>query len=138
MRAFTLSLLDGHRAIDIDDATSLVAADASGAFGVQAGHGELLTVLEPGLFRYRTLQAPDWHFGACLGGMLRCETRQARTAVSIVSGRFLLGPEPAALQAQLDGLLAQESRLRISTRESRLQMDLVLYKRMQELAKAAP
>lgn len=138
MRTFTLTMLDGHRVIDIDDTTSLIAADASGAFGMLAGHADLLTVLEPGLFRYRTRQAPDWNFGASLGGMLRCETRHARTTVHIVSGRFLFGPQPASLQSELEALLARETLSRISTRESGLHLELVLYKRMQELTRPAP
>ncbi len=138
MNAFTLTMLDGHQSVDIDSTTSLIAVDASGAFGIQSGHVDLLTVLEPGLFRYRTLQTPTWSYGASLGGMLRCQTEHARTVVRIVSGRFLFGPDPASLQAALEQLLEQESRLRISTRESHLQLDLVLYKRMQELARQAP
>ncbi|MBV8273434.1 MAG: hypothetical protein JO067_14295 [Cupriavidus sp.] len=138
MRTFTLTMLDGHRAVDIDDITSLVATDASGAFGVQAGHADLLTVIEPGLFRYRTRKAPDWNFGASLGGMLHCRTLHEHTAVRIVSGRFLFGPDPAALQSAFAELLENENQLRISTRESRLQLEFVLYKRMQELARAVP
>jgi len=138
MRTFTLTMLDGHRGVDIDNVTSLMAADASGAFGVQAGHAALLTVLEPGLIRYRTLRVPDWSFAASLGGMLYCETRRSHTCVCIVSGRFLFGTEPASLQSELEVLLAREERLRISTRESHLQLELALYKRVQELAEVAP
>jgi len=137
MKSFTLTMLDGHRVIDIDETTSLVAADATGAFGVQAGHGDLLTVLEPGLFRYRTRYAPNWNFGASLGGMLHCHTRHARTTVCIVSGRFLFGLEPALLQSELERLLERESLMRVSARASRLQLELVLYKRMQELRRVA-
>jgi F-type H+-transporting ATPase subunit epsilon len=138
MKTFMLAMRDGHRVVDIDDTISLVAIDASGAFGVQAGHADLLTVIEPGLFRYRTRRAPDWNFGASLGGMLHCRTLHGRTAVCIVSGRFLLGPDPAALQSAFEKLLESENQLRVSTRESRLQLEFVLYKRMQELAKAVP
>ncbi|MFC4343081.1 hypothetical protein [Cupriavidus numazuensis] len=131
-------MLDGHRAVDIDDTTSLVAADASGAFGLQAGHVDLLTVIEPGLFRYRTRHSPEWCYGASLGGMLHCRTIRGRTTVCIVSGRFLAHADPVSLQTEFEHMLEREHRLRVSTRESRLQLDLVLYKRMQELTKAAP
>lgn len=131
----SLQLLDGRAAVRIDDATSLVAADASGQFGILPGHAPLVTVLEPGLFRYRRLGAPDWVFGACAGGLLSCARgATAGTEVRIVSRRFLQSAQPEALQQALARLLAREGALRLSTRESRGQLDLALYRRMQELA----
>lgn len=151
-------LLDGASRVELQDVRSLVAQDASGQFGLMAGHAAFLTVLEPGLFRYRTGQDEAWRFGASAGGLLRCEpvanatqgTRATRTAgqgeaqgsarpapateVKLVSRRFLLGEQPETLQTQLDHLLAEEQALRMSTRDNMEQLDLALMKRMQELA----
>jgi len=134
-----LTLLDGTSSLRIDEVTSIVAADASGEFGLLPGHAELVTVLEPGLFRYRTAQQAAWSFGACVGGLLSCTLTPGRgTQVSIVSRRFLRGEEPEVLQTQLDDLLEREGMLRLSTRESREQLDLAFYKRMQQLAQTQP
>jgi F-type H+-transporting ATPase subunit epsilon len=133
-----LSLLDGRTATRVDDVLSLVAADASGQFGLLPGHAPLVTVLEAGLFRYRRLGAAGWTFGACAGGTLSCRRAgRGGTEVRIVSRRFLQSAQPEALQEQLARLLAEESALRLSTRESREQLDLALVRRMQELAEAA-
>lgn len=132
--AFTLSLLDGHRTVSFADVTSLGAADASGEFGIQPGHADFITVIEPGLLRYRRVSAPDWSYAASVGGLLACERSTSATSVRIVSGRFLFGDEPEALLANLDALLTQEHALRVSTRESRMRLDLALVKRLQQLA----
>jgi hypothetical protein len=58
--------------------------------------------------------------------------------VRIVSSRILRGGEPEDMQSRLDQVLRQESSLRLSTRESRLRLDLALYRRLQELAQTRP
>lgn len=131
----SLILLDGTSSLYIEDVTSIVAVDASGQFGLLPGHDALVTVLEPGLFRYRKARNSNWFFGACVGGLLSCSpTPQRRTQVRIVSRRFLHGDEPELLQTQLDELLEREGMLRVSTRESRERLDLAFYKRMQQLS----
>jgi F-type H+-transporting ATPase subunit epsilon len=136
--ALTLILLDGRSSTRVDDVVSFVGADASGQFGVLPGHVAMLTVLEPGLFRYRTTHASAWTWGACLGGLLSCAMDARRDDVSIVSRRFLQGDEPEALQTQLDQLLQREGALRLGTRESQARIDFAFYKRMQELAQTKP
>jgi F-type H+-transporting ATPase subunit epsilon len=131
--SLTLTLLDGTTAQRIEHVASLVAADGSGSFGLQPGHAPLLTVLEPGLLRYRTGEE-DWTWLACAGGMLRCTREAGGTAVAIVSRRFLRGTAPEALQAQLEALLANESEIRLGTRQQREQVQMALQRRLQELA----
>lgn len=132
MTGFALSLLDGRTAQRIAGLASLVAADASGAFGVLPRHEDFVTVLEPGLLRWRRTDAAagDWRWAACTGGLLRV----AAGEVTIVSRRFVQDGGPEALQRGLDDLMARESALRISTRESRAQLDAALLKRLQQLA----
>jgi F-type H+-transporting ATPase subunit epsilon len=131
----SLILLDGTSRTLIENVTSIVAADASGQFGLLPGHDALVTVLEPGLFRYRQVHKTDWSYGACVGGLLSCTaTPDRRIEVCVVSRRFLRGDEPEVLQTQLDQLLEREGMLRVSTRESRERLDLAFYKRMQQLS----
>ena len=133
--ALCLILLDGTSSTCIEDVTSIVAADASGQFGLLPGHDALVTVLEPGLFRYREASKISWSYGACVGGLLSCSPGAGRrTQVRIVSRRFLHGDEPELLQTQLAELLEREGMLRVSTRESRERLDLAFYKRIQQLS----
>lgn len=137
-RTFTLMLLDGRCIDRIAEVTSLVAEDASGQFGIEAGHEALITVLEPGLFRYRIATGDAWTYAACVGGLLSCaRADDGGSDVRIVSSRFIRNASPEALQSSLDDLLARESNLRMSTRESQLRLDLALYKKMQQLAQTA-
>lgn len=135
--SITLTLLDGRSSTRIEQVTSLVAQDASGQFGILPGHVALVTVLEPGLFRYRTGTDQTWSYGASAGGLLHCVPDGGTTQVRIVSRRFLLGDEPETLQAQLDDMLANERTLRLSTRDNVGQLDQAFYKRMQQLAQMA-
>lgn len=135
---FSLLLLDGLAVRRIDDATSLVAADASGQFGILPGHEPLVTVLEAGLFRYRRASLPDWTHGACVGGALRCARVAGRTEVSIVSARILQDAEPEALQTRLEQALQRESIWRVSTRESRQRIDTALWRRLKRLGQEEP
>jgi F-type H+-transporting ATPase subunit epsilon len=137
-KTLKLTLLDGRAIERINQVTSLVAEDASGQFGVRPGHAAFVTMLEPGLFRWRTASRPAWFFGACTGGLLSCATLQGSTEVRIVSGRFLQGAAAEPLIAQLDGLLRDECGLRLSTRESTLRLEIAFVRRMQELSRTAP
>jgi F-type H+-transporting ATPase subunit epsilon len=138
MAGLTLMLLDGSRVQRIERVASLVAADASGQFGVLAGHAEFVTLLEPGLWRYRIEGEASWRHAAGAGGLLHCMPRAAgETEVRIVSARLLqagAGETPAVLERQLDALLEHEALLRLSARASQLRVDTALYRRRQELA----
>ncbi len=134
----TLTLLDGRNATQLEQVTSLVAQDASGQFGLLPGHGDLVTVLVPGLFRYRQDGRADWSYGASAGGMLSCTRAADLTQVRIVSRRCLLGDVPEALQQQLDALLRSERALHVSTREQVVQLEQAFYKRMQQWAQMSP
>lgn len=131
MSAFALNLLDGRSVHRIDGVTSLVASDAFGAFGVLAGHEPLVTVLEPGLLRWRRAAPGGWTFAACAGGLLRCA---GGGEVTVVSSRFVQGADLDALQQALGVLVERETTLRVSSRESQERLDTALVKRLQEWA----
>jgi len=134
---FALILLDGTTAVRVDGVTSLVAADDSGQFGIQPGHAPLVSVLEPGLFRYR-VRPQEWTYAACAGGLLRCSRNGGATQVQIVSRRFVRDEQPLRLQARLDALLAAEATLRVSTRDSRDRIEQALQDRLRRLAEQTP
>ena len=138
---FTLCLLDAQQVRRLEGVTRLVAEDARGQFALWPGHEPQMTVLEPGLFRYRLATDAadaDWHCGACAGGLLRSAREDGVQTVRIVSSRFLVDADAATLLQRLDALLAADQRLRLSTREEHLQLDLALMRRLQQLAQTAP
>ncbi|WP_022980748.1 hypothetical protein [Ideonella sp. B508-1] len=138
---FTLCLLDAQQVRRLAGVVRLLAEDAHGQFALWPRHEPQMTVLEPGLFRYRLAADAadaDWHCGACAGGLLRSAWEDGVQAVRIVSSRFLVDADAATLLQRLDALLAADQRLRLSTREEHLQLDLALMRRLQQLAQTAP
>jgi F-type H+-transporting ATPase subunit epsilon len=130
----TLELLDGRSVRRIDGVHSLVAADSSGMFGLMPGHAALVTVLEPGLLRYRCgMQDTPWTYAACVGGMLRGIDNHIR----IVSRRFLSGDDPEELQNQLERMLDEEPTVRRSVRTSQAQIEMAMLQRMQQMTEQA-
>ena len=69
MRTFTLVLLGATQTEKIEGVTSFVAEDASGSFGILAGHARIITTLVFGLARFRVGDEP-WQYLALPGGAL--------------------------------------------------------------------
>jgi F-type H+-transporting ATPase subunit epsilon len=61
MRTFTLHLEDAVRTERVVGVASFVGRDATGSFGILAGHARMLTVLEFGLARFRLEEGP-WEY----------------------------------------------------------------------------
>lgn len=127
MNAITLELLDGCSAKHIDGIASLVAEDASGQFGIQPRHEAMVTVLLPGLLRYRR-DSDAWQYLACAGGALVCRSN----VVSIVSPRFVTAEHEDQLTSQLDRMRSTEHELRALDREAQAELERALMKRLRE------
>ena len=69
MKTFVLRLQDSTRAEEIAGVTSFVGEDASGSFGILAGHTRLMTILVIGLARFRT-EGKAWQYLALPGAVL--------------------------------------------------------------------
>lgn len=66
---FTLHLQDARHYERIEQVTSFVGEDASGQFGLLAGHERMMTSLVFGLMRYR-IASGEWDYVAVPGGIL--------------------------------------------------------------------
>ena len=82
MNTFILHLQSGTQYERIDDAVSFIATNASGSFGIQAGHARIMTALTIGLARFRTsqpvgLDRPETEFRQ--GALRRDEGNEAIT-----------------------------------------------------------
>ena len=69
MKSFTLLIQDASHTETIEGVSSFVGEDASGSFGILAGHMRLMTTLVMGLARYRIADQP-WQYLAQPGAVL--------------------------------------------------------------------
>ena len=128
MSTFTLHLHSMTVARRIPGVRSLVARDASGSFGIQAGHEDFMTALEFGLARYRS-GANDWQYLALPGGILRV----AGGEVWLFTRRYLEDSDYRRLGGELERQLRAEEEALRETRLSLQQMEQHLLRRLWEL-----
>lgn len=121
MKHFTLELHDSQRSERIERVTAFVGEDASGSFGLLAGHARFLTVLVFGLARFRT-GGDAWRYLALPGAVLYFEGN----TLYLSTRRYLVGDDYAVISNQLEArLLAEEQQLR-TTKEALRQMEEAL------------
>jgi F-type H+-transporting ATPase subunit epsilon len=125
---FTLHLHSMTTARTVPGVRSLVARDASGSFGIQAGHEDFMTALEFGLARYRS-GANDWQYLALPGGILRV----AAGEVWLFTRRYLEDSDYRRLGGELERQLRAEEEALRETRVSLQQMEQHLLRRLWEL-----
>lgn len=132
MRSFTLQLQDANRIEQVEGVTAFVGEDASGSFGVLAGHARLMTSLNMGLARFR-VGDEAWQYLALPGGLLYFRDHR----LTLSTRHYLLGEDytriSAAMQQQL---LAEEQQLH-SIKASLHGMEEELLKRLWQLGRAA-
>lgn len=118
MKTFSLELRDASRSERFDGVTAFIGEDASGSFGILAGHARLLTVLVFGLARFRTGE-DTWRYLALPGGVLYF----AQNTLHLSTRRYLAGDDYETISTQLEAqLLEEEQRLR-ATKESLRRME---------------
>lgn len=103
MNTFTLSLHSARQSERIEAVESFVGEDASGSFGLKAGHERLMTVLVFGLARYRC-QGQDWRYLAVPGGVLRFADNQ----LVIATRRYLQDSDYTRISTALTEQLLRE------------------------------
>lgn len=102
----------GKLVIDCKAVRSLRAEDASGGFGIQPGHADLLTVLPASVVHWR-LDDGNWRHCALRAGVL---TVTGGSHVAIAAREAVLGDELAALEAEVHGTRAEEAEASRSAR----------------------
>lgn len=132
MNTFTLYLRDATHAETRSDVGSFVAEDASGSFGILAGHSRFMTCLVMGLARFRT-DDQRWHYLALPGAVLYFNNNEL-----VVSTRhFLLDDDYTRISSALrDQLVAEENAL-LTMKESLHRMEDETLKRLWNLSRAA-
>lgn len=101
-------LSDAFRTLRVDGVHSFVGEDASGSFGIQAGHARFMTCLSFGLARFRQ-DAGTWRYLAMPGAVLYF----ADNRMQLSTRRFFLDEDYGHIvEALRDQLLAEEESLR--------------------------
>lgn len=132
MNTFTLHLQSGTQYECINDAVSFIAADASGSFGILAGHGRMMTVLATGLARFRSVDGA-WQFLALPGAVLYF----VDNVLYVNTRRYLRDPDYTRVStAWREELQAEEEKLRAIT-ESLNRLEDEMLKRLWTLQREA-
>ncbi len=128
MNGFALELHDTSQAQRFDDVSSFVGTDASGSFGLQAGHARFMTVLSFGLARFR-LPHGDWRYIAMPGGIAYFSGPR----LWIGTRRYLLDTDYTRISRLLrEQLFAEEQELH-DTKVSLRRMEEELLRRLWQL-----
>jgi F-type H+-transporting ATPase subunit epsilon len=128
--SFTLRLQDATRTEEITGVTSFVGEDASGSFGILAGHARMLTVLITGLARFRVGQ-DRWQYLAVPGALLYFRDN----VLTLSTRRYLLDADYTRIsQALQQQLLAEEEKLHNMT-TSLHRMEEAMLKRLWDMGR---
>lgn len=129
MKSFTLILRDVSSIRHIDGVRSFVGEDASGSFGIHAGHARFMTCLSFGLARFRDAEA-SWHYLAIPGAVLYF----VDNVLNLSTRRYFVDDDYERITTVLhQQLLAEEEELR-GMKESLLQLEQEILKRMWKIS----
>ncbi len=131
MKTFKLLLQDATHTQSVDNLTSFVAEDASGSFGILAGHARMMTVLVMGLARFRSVD-DDWYYLAQPGALLYFDDNRL-----VVSTRhYIVDRDYMRISRQLQQQLLAEELALDSMKQSLQSMEDEILKRLWEMRRA--
>ncbi len=129
MKVFSLQLFDSRRSESFDGISDFVGEDASGSFGILAGHARMMTVLVFGLARFRAGRDAPWRYLALPGALLYFDDN----TLTLMSRHYLIDDDYDRISARLsDELLSEEEQLH-EIRQSLQRMEEAMLRRMWEL-----
>lgn len=131
MTPFHLRLCSTDGEASVPGVTAFVAADASGSFALWPGHTRFMTVLAPGLARFRCGEQP-WQHAALAGGLLDCDGE----ALVVTTRLYVLGEDPDRLATDLRDRLARETATLRATREGLRRLEDTLMQRLRDSREA--
>jgi F-type H+-transporting ATPase subunit epsilon len=132
MRDFTVQLLSARGAQRIDEVTAFIGEDASGSFGLLAGHARFMTALRPGLARIRVGKQP-WQYVAVPRALLYF----VDNVLTLTTRRYVIDNDYERISRTLQQeLMVEEQELR-SVRRSLQAMEEHLLKRLWQLGRTS-
>ena len=130
MNTFVLHLQDATRYERVERVESFVGTDASGSFGVQAGHERLLTSLVFGLARYRVAGEP-WQYVAVPRALLYMRDGE----LYLSARRYFRDADYQRMSAALAARLRKEEEELKQVHDSLRRMEEAMLKRLWELGR---
>jgi len=128
MKTFTLILQDATHTQRIEQVTSFVGEDASGSFGILAGHMRMMTSLVFGLARFRVGE-DAWQYLALPGAVIYFNDNE----LSLSTRRYLVDEDYERISIALhEKLLVEENELR-ELKKSLHHMEEEILKRLWEM-----
>lgn len=125
---FVLEIQDVSQSRRIESVHSFVGEDASGSFGLRAGHARFMTTLSFGLARFRRAEM-EWQYLAMPGAVLYF----AEQRLWIGARRFLLDHDYERISGLLREQLLVEEQVLQSTKLSLRRMEEELMQRLWQL-----
>ena len=109
--------------VESDKVFSLRASDASGSFGIQAGHADFLTVIPASVVEWREHDG-QWHYCAVRGGVLSVSDGRR---ILLACREGVLGSNLAELESDVRqaGTAGTEADRRARTEQTRLHAQAV-------------
>lgn len=114
----------------IEDVESFVGADASGSFGIQAGHERAMTSLVFGLARYRVRGEP-WQYLALPRALLYMVDGE----LYVSTRRYYRDPDYRRMSEALSARLRAEEQELKQVRDGLRRMEEEMFKRLWELSR---
>lgn len=130
MKTFTLLLQDATHAQEIRNVISFVGEDASGSFGIFAGHARMMTSLVIGLARFR-IDNQEWQYLALPGALLYFHDN----ILTLSTRHYLLDNDYMRISEALQRQLLSEEENLHSMKQSLHRMEEELLKRMWEIGR---
>lgn len=125
-----MQLLSPRGSQRIDDVTGFIGEDASGSFGLLAGHARFMTALRPGLARVRVGEQP-WQYLAVPRALLYF----LDNVLTLTTRRYVIDSDYERISRTLQQeLMVEEQELR-SVRRSLQTMEEHLLKRLWQLGR---
>ena len=128
MGAFVLHLQSATQYEHVDDVESFVGEDASGSFGILAGHARMMTSLAFGLARYRSVGG-NWRYMALPGAIVYFLDNQ----LYINTRRYVRGEDYETVSATLNHELRLEEENLQSLKENLGRLEDEMFKRLWKL-----
>lgn len=127
MKLFSLYLQGAEKSQHIAELSSFIGEDASGSFGLLAGHTRMMSSLLFGLARFR-IRDQAWQYLALPGALLYFNNNE----LSISTERFMISDDYEQLSAMFQQQLASELSKQQIAKKSLHQMEQELFNRLWE------
>jgi F-type H+-transporting ATPase subunit epsilon len=127
MSDFTMIVRASTGSQTFRNVNSFVGEDASGSFGIMAGHARAMTYLPAGLARFRT-RDDHLHYVAVPGALLYFN----REELMLTARRYLIGDDYASISDELEKQLLLEDQALQAIRRSLREMERQLLIQLSE------